>query len=86
MSQTGTNECSTNNKCSHFCFGLPNQKFSCQCPDNMSKSDDICLCPGLKEPYANGTCPSGIKLFYNFLAINIPLQFKYIYFISLYNF
>lgn len=52
----------------------------------MSKSDDICLCPGLKEPYANGTCPSGIKLFYNFLAINIPLQFKYIYFISLYNF
>jgi hypothetical protein len=58
MSQTDTNACASN-KCSHFCFGLPNQKFSCQCPDNMSKSDDICLCPGLKEPFVNGTCPSG---------------------------
>uniref|UniRef100_A0A2S2QL46 Sortilin-related receptor n=1 Tax=Sipha flava TaxID=143950 RepID=A0A2S2QL46_9HEMI len=57
MSQIDTNACASN-KCSHFCFGLPNQKFSCQCPDNMSKSDDICLCPGLKEPFVNGTCPS----------------------------
>lgn len=59
MSQTDTNACSTSNKCSHFCFGLPNQKLSCQCPDNMSKSNDMCLCPGLKDPFTNGTCPSG---------------------------
>lgn len=59
MSQTDTNACSSNNSCSYFCFGLPNQKFTCQCPDNMSKSDDFCLCPGLKEPFENGTCPSG---------------------------
>lgn len=59
MSQTDTNACSNNTSCSYFCFGLPNQKFTCQCPDNMSKSDDFCLCPGLKEPFENGTCPSG---------------------------
>lgn len=59
MSQIDTNACSNNsNKCSHFCFGLPNQMFSCQCPDNMSKSDGSCLCPGFKEPFSNGTCPS----------------------------
>ncbi|XP_050528252.1 sortilin-related receptor-like isoform X2 [Daktulosphaira vitifoliae] len=58
MSQVDTNECANNNICSHFCFGLPDQKFSCQCPDNMNKSGNICLCPGLKEPFANGSCPS----------------------------
>ncbi|XP_050441242.1 sortilin-related receptor-like isoform X2 [Adelges cooleyi] len=58
MSQTDTNECANTNVCSHFCFGLPDKKFSCQCPDSMNKSGNICLCPGQKEPYANGTCPS----------------------------
>lgn len=70
MSQIDTNECSNNSKCSHFCFGLPNQMFSCQCPDNMSKSDNSCLCPGLKEPFANGTCPSGKLIFVIVLILN----------------
>lgn len=77
MSQMDTNACSNNTKCSHFCFGLPNQKFSCQCSDNMSKSNDNCLCPGLKEPFSNGTCPSGnLFVFYFLLIVCFPLIFN----------
>lgn len=79
MSQTDTNECSNNNKCSHFCFGLPNQKYSCQCPDNMSKSDRICLCPGHMEPFANGTCPSGNLIISLTSLINILSTYIKVY-------
>lgn len=78
MSQTDTNECSNNNKCSYFCFGLPNKNFSCQCPDNMIKSGNICLCPGEKEPFANGTCPSGISIHLDHLMLIVMIiYFKY---------
>jgi len=77
MSQIDTNACSNNsNKCSHFCFGLPNQMFSCQCPDNMSKSDGSCLCPGFKEPFSNGTCPSGKSII---ILVLIFYQYFYLF-------
>lgn len=58
--QEGTNACTNNTKCSHLCFGLPNNKYSCQCPDDLTLvNGTTCVCPGGAELQKNGTCPSG---------------------------
>ncbi|XP_011882721.1 PREDICTED: sortilin-related receptor-like [Vollenhovia emeryi] len=55
--QIGTNECATNNTCSHICLGAPRNSHVCLCPDGMVMTDGKCLCPSGIKPYANSTCP-----------------------------
>ncbi|KAL6422754.1 hypothetical protein ACFW04_010753 [Cataglyphis niger] len=55
--QIGTNECATNNTCSHICLGAPGGSHVCLCPDGMVMTDGKCLCPGGIKPYDNSTCP-----------------------------
>ncbi|KAL0117855.1 hypothetical protein PUN28_008920 [Cardiocondyla obscurior] len=55
--QVGTNECATNNTCSHICLGAPQNSHVCLCPDGMVMTDGKCLCPNGVKPYANSTCP-----------------------------
>ncbi|KAK7603208.1 hypothetical protein V9T40_003207 [Parthenolecanium corni] len=58
-SQEGTNACANNTKCSHLCFGLPDNKYSCQCPDDLTLvNGTTCVCPGGVKLLKNGTCPS----------------------------
>lgn len=56
--QIGTNGCSYKyGHCSHLCFGLPDNKTSCQCPDDLILVDSYnCGCPGTHAPPVNGTC------------------------------
>lgn len=55
--QIGTNECATNNTCSHICLGAPHNSHVCLCPDGMVMMNGKCLCPGGNPPYPNSTCP-----------------------------
>lgn len=59
--QIGTNECATNNTCSHICLGAPNKSHVCLCPDGMEMTDGKCLCPNGRKPFANSTCPTIAK-------------------------
>lgn len=60
-SQTGSNVCSENHNCSHICVGIPDEQFSCLCPEGMISTvineTKTCVCPGLKTAPSNGTCP-----------------------------
>lgn len=56
--QAGTNACTNNEKCSHFCVGAPKDTFKCLCPDGMHLSSNgfECLCPDDNKPFANNSC------------------------------
>lgn len=45
--------------CSHICVGAPNGGHVCLCPDEMKMVNGVCMCPGDKPPFKNGTCPQG---------------------------
>lgn len=56
--QEGTNACTGNDRCSHFCVGAPKNTFKCLCPDGMhlSSNGNDCLCPDDNKPFANNSC------------------------------
>ncbi|XP_037293354.1 sortilin-related receptor isoform X2 [Manduca sexta] len=59
--QYGINACSyKNTSCDALCLGMPNNKFSCLCPDGFRKSNGKCVCPDGAEPLANMTCPKSV--------------------------
>lgn len=57
--QHGSNACSyKNTSCDTLCLGMPNNGFSCLCPDGFVKnSNGKCMCPNGMEPASNLTCP-----------------------------
>lgn len=60
LHRQGNNSCSSN-PCSHLCVPMPDNSYSCLCPDGMKaeKSGQLvsCKCPDGSTVFANGTCP-----------------------------
>lgn len=81
--QEGTNACTNNTKCSHFCVGAPKNTFKCVCPDGMHISSNAfdCLCSDDSKPFANNTCPnSGNTCATNFFSCSnrlcVPMTYR----------
>ena len=59
----GKNACSKN-PCSHICVPLPEDKYTCLCPDGLKAVNNTndgkisCRCPDGSNDVLNGTCPS----------------------------
>lgn len=61
LHRQGENACS-NNPCSHICVPLPDEKFTCLCPDGLKAINGTdgkisCKCPDGSDDLGNGTCP-----------------------------
>ena len=63
FSRQGKNACSKN-PCSHICVPLPEDKYTCLCPDGLKAVNNTndgkisCRCPDGSNDVLNGTCPS----------------------------
>ena len=58
MKTLETRDSCQNTNCTMMCVNLPDDKYTCMCPDGFYLVGDKCLCPDKKtEPYDNGTCP-----------------------------
>ena len=60
LHRQGTNACSKK-PCSHICVPMPDQKYTCLCPDGLKAFTEndktVCKCPDGSDDHGDGTCP-----------------------------